>query len=395
MTTPTVDAAAGPAPIVPPPQGSVTPLPVPTTRAKRTGWVAGLIALAVLFVVFLLLFYGSMLGPLWPVAAILSLVPCAIVVVTVIRVDRWEPDPPSLLWFAALWGAIGAILLTLLLHPLWPVATDFESSVLRAPVIEEIAKGLGVFLIFLFARRYFDGPVDGLVYGALVGTGFAFTENIQYLGRALAAGVPEVLTETFVVRGLMSPFLHPIATGLTGLALGIAVKRGLSRGPAMGVGLLGLVAAIGFHALWNLVAVSLGGTVAWYVVYVILMVPLFALFVWGVVYVLRQEQRITALRLGEYRDAGWFTAQEVELLATPAGRRAALAWAKQPPGDQRPQLRKFIEMATALAFARQRATSGRDRFAGAVDEPAFLQATIAARAEYFQAIRTESAAPPA
>lgn len=394
MTTPTVDAAAGPAPIAPAPPGSVAPIPVPTTRAKRTGWVAGLVALAVLFVVFLVLFYGSMLGPLLPVAAILSLVPCAIVVVTVIRVDRWEPDPPALLWFAGLWGAIAAILLTFLLGWMWPVATEFESAVLRAPVIEEIAKGLGVLLIFLYARRYFDGPVDGLVYGALVGTGFAFTENIQYLGRAIAAGVPEVLTETFVGRGLMSPFLHPIATALTGLALGIAVQRGLARGPAMGVGLLGLVAAIGFHAFWNFIAVSVGGF-AWYIAYLILMVPLFALFVWGVIYVLRQEQRITALRLGEYRDAGWFTAQEVDLLATPAGRRAALAWAKQPPGDQRPQLRKFIEMATALAFARQRATSGRDRFAGAVDEPAFLQATIAARAEYFQAIRAETAAPPA
>lgn len=393
MTTPTVGAPAAPAPIPQAPQGTVTPLPVPTTAAKRTGWMAGLIALAVLFAGFLVVFYGSSLGSLWPVAALVSLVPCAIVVATVVRADRWEPDPPSLLWFAGLWGALAAILLTFLLGSMWPVATEFDSAVVRAPVIEEIAKGLGVLMLFFFARRYFDGPVDGLVYGALIGAGFAFTENIGYLGEALALGGPAGLTELFVLRGLMSPFLHPIATALTGLALGFAVQRGLSRGPALGVGLLGLVAAIGFHALWNFLAVSVGG-MAWYIVYVVVMVPLFALFVWGAIYVLRQEQKITALRLGEYRDAGWFTPQEVDLLATPRGRRAALAWAAQPPGDQRPQLRKFIQVATGLAFARQRAVSGRDRFAGAVDEPAYLQATLAARAEYFRSIQAGATAPP-
>jgi hypothetical protein len=37
----------------------------------------------------------------------------------------------------------------------------------------------------------------------------------------------------------------------------------------------------------------------------------------------REERRLTAERLGEYAAAGWFTPQEVTMLATPRGRRSA------------------------------------------------------------------------
>ena len=55
--------------------------------------------------------------------------------------------------------------------------------------------------------------LDGIVYAAMVGLGFAFTENILYYGRtALEGGVP--LAATFFVRGVLSPFAHPVFTCL-------------------------------------------------------------------------------------------------------------------------------------------------------------------------------------
>ena len=59
--------------------------------------------------------------------------------------------------------------------------------------------------------------------------------------------------------------------------------------------------------------------------------PLWALFIGFVVGVLllrREESRLTRARLGEYAAAGWFSASEVEMLATARGRRQALAWAR-------------------------------------------------------------------
>src|SRR3546814_2667465 len=53
------------------------------------------------------------------------------------------------------------------------------------------------------------------------------------------------------------------------------------------------------------------------------------------------DLRLTRARLGEYAAAGWFTPQEVDMLATGAGRRAALNWARTLRGDRRDLMRTF------------------------------------------------------
>ena len=64
------------------------------------------------------------------------------------------------------------------------------------------------------------------------------------------------------------------------------------------------------------------------------------------------------------RRRGWFTPQEVEMLATPGGRRTGLAWAKTLTGDRTATMKAFIEDATALAAARQRGIRGATRARG-------------------------------
>ncbi len=108
---------------------------------------------------------------------------------------------------------------------------DAFSAVVQAPIVEEFAKGLGVYLIFVTARRAFDGPVDGVVYGALVGAGFAFTENIQYFAISFIEGGVVDVSTTFFVRGILSPFAHVMFTSVTGFALGLAARRGTGGGP--------------------------------------------------------------------------------------------------------------------------------------------------------------------
>ena len=125
------------------------------------------------------------------------------------------------------------------------------AAVVQAPIVEEFAKGLGVYLIFVSARRAFDGPVDGVVYGALIGAGFAFTENIQYFAISFIEGGVVDASTTFFVRGILSPFAHVMFTSVTGFALGLAARRGASAGQAVGPWVLGMIGAIALHALWN------------------------------------------------------------------------------------------------------------------------------------------------
>jgi RsiW-degrading membrane proteinase PrsW (M82 family) len=355
-------------------------------RAGRAApiWLFGLL---LLLLVGLVAYFLNAIGPgASIVGMILALLPLAGVVLAIRIIDRWEPEPRGLLIFAVAWGAIAAVGIALGVDLLLAVvfgaqsspAADALSAVVQAPIVEEVAKGLGVYIIFMSARRAFDGPVDGVVYGALVGAGFAFTENIQYFAISFIEGGVADASATFFVRGILSPFAHVMFTSIIGFALGLAVRRGATPAQAFGPWLAGLAGAIALHAFWNGSAVF--GD--FFALYLMLQVPLFVLFILGILALRREESRLTRSRLGEYAAAGWFTPQEVDMLATGAGRRSALAWARTLRGDRRPLMREFIADATALAAARQRAISGRDPHA-AHEEAALLTRTAAARQQLF------------
>lgn len=370
-----------------PPHGAAVAPPAAPPHAdlvvpRRPGthlpaWL-GLVVLAVL-ALGLVAYFVTFLGPAASViGAVLAIIPFAAVLAAIRLIDRWEPEPRSLMLFALAWGAVGSVVLTLgvdllLVLTIGPVP-DAASAVVQAPVVEELAKGLGVFLLFAFARRSFDGPVDGVVYGALVGAGFAFTENILYFADSLIAGGIGGTVTTFVLRGILSPFAHVMFTAVTGYMLGLAARGGRRVGDSVGFAAIGIAGAIVLHALWNGSAVFSD----FFSLYALLQVPLFALFIVGIVLLRREEARLTRIRLGEYAAAGWFSAPEVEMLATSRGRSEAIAWARRMPGDRSALMREFIHEATALAAARQRVVSGRAPKAAA-EERVYLARTMAVR----------------
>lgn len=370
---------APPPPQAPSPAPAVPALPLPVRKGRSASiWLFGVLGFAMLA---LIAYFAIMLGTAASVIGmVLALVPLAIVLFGVRLIDRWEPEPRSLVIFALAWGAVASIGLTLLFDLALTVAVgprnDFFTAVIQAPIVEEVTKGVGVLLVFMIGRRAFDGPVDGVVYGALVGAGFAFTENIQYFGISLIEGGALQLTMTFVLRGLVSPFAHAMFTALTGFAMGLAARRGRGVAGVIGSGALGALGAVALHAFWN--GSSLLGD--FLVLYITTQVPLFAGFILGIIALRREEARLTRLRLEDYAAAGWFTPQEVIMLATPAGRKAGMQWAAGLRGDRRPLMRSFIHDAAALAAVRQRALHGHDAYAAA-DEQALLMRARATRAQ--------------
>ncbi len=362
--------------LVPPAAGvPAVPVPVPTRRGRRAPiWLfAPLALLLAALAAYLLTFLGAEAAI---VGALLALVPLGAVLVAIRIVDRWEPEPRSLVVFALAWGASAAVALSLLVDA--AIATlvgdiGAASAVVQAPIVEEIAKGLGILIVFAVGRRAFDGPVDGVVYGALVGAGFAFTENIVYFATSVIEGGAAEATMTFFLRGILSPFAHVMFTAVTGFALGIAARRGAAGSAAVAFA-WGAAGAMLLHGLWNASAVY-GDFIG---LYVTLQVPLFVVFVVGVLALRREEMRLTRAHLGTYAAAGWFTAGEVDMLATRTGRARALAWARAAVPARTAAMSAFIADATALAAARQRAVSGRDAQAAA-DERVYLERTVASR----------------
>jgi RsiW-degrading membrane proteinase PrsW (M82 family) len=356
----------------------------PVTHRSRL-LVVGIVGFLVvgLAAVLVVTYYLSFLGPrLTFVGGLLALVPLTIVLLGVRWIDRWEPEPFGLLLFAFFWGAGVSVVLALTVDTGVQLAlsarggpndmTQLLQSTVQAPIVEESAKGLGVLLIFLVARKYFDGPVDGIVYAATVAGGFAFSENIQYFGIQIAqeGGFDGSVGQLFFIRGLLSPFAHVMFTSMTGVFIGIAARQtGRMRG--VGLFIVGLIPAILLHALWN-GALSVVNDFFGY--YALVQVPMFAIAVVGVVVLRRREVRLTQLRLGEYAAAGWFNAAEIWSLATPEGRRRSVAWAKAH-GHGR-LMRSYIRNVTRLAYARNRMVTQRDSRASAQTDEATLLGSI-------------------
>jgi RsiW-degrading membrane proteinase PrsW (M82 family) len=390
MTSPTEPATTAPqtapAEVRASTRHPLTPAP---RRPRSVGiLVGGIVGFLVVGVAILLViaYLGIVLGPpAFFVAGLMALVPLAIVLLGAHWIDRWEPEPIGIRIFAFLWGAGSSIVIALVVDSAVQIfvkahggangATDLFQAVVQAPMVEEGAKGLGVLLIFLVANKYFDGPVDGIVYAVTVAAGFAFSENIQYFGLELAdphATSGEVV-QLFILRGLLSPFAHAMFTSLTGFFIGLAALRG---GRWLGVlfAIIGWVPAALLHAFWN---GSLSFVSDFFGYYVVVQVPLFVIAVVMVVLLRRREIRLTQLRLGDYVAAGWFHAGEIVSLATPGGRRQALTWAAQH--RLRPVMKRYIRDATRLALTRNRIVIGRNRAAAQLDEAALLTRLSAER----------------
>lgn len=317
-------------------------------------------------------------------AGALALVPLAIVALGIRWIDRWDPEPRGALAFAFLWGAGVSVLIALLVgaeidnvvNSLGGPGPGYEffGAAIQAPIVEETGKGLGILLLLLFNRKHFDGPVDGVVYAATVAAGFAFTENILYFGQALLeTGSVTGVVQIFLIRGLMSPFAHVMFTACIGVALGLAATRTGAAG-SVGFFLLGLIPAIGLHALWN---GSLYFVRDFYGYYAVVQVPLFVAAIALVVYLRRKEAQVTLRHLSAYADAGWFHPEEVGALATGSGRRVAMAWARR--NGVGGVMRRYMRDATRLSFARQRMVSGRRVVRAQADESHLLTEIVATR----------------
>lgn len=117
-----------------------------------------------------------------------------------------------------------------------------------APVVEEIAKSIGVWVVV--RRRDFTYFVDGAICGFAGGTAFAMVENLFY---ALRAGFADSLGLS-VNRALSTSLVHGTASALVGIVIGrFRFERSWRRYAAL---LAGWGLAIALHMAFNRVVTS-------------------------------------------------------------------------------------------------------------------------------------------
>ena len=291
-------------------------------------------------------------------------------VLLVWRIDRHEREPLRLLIVAFVWGALPAVIMagvieTALHLPLVSMSQDYADILgvsFIAPPIEEMLKGLALWAVYRLARHEFDGVLDGIIYGSIVGFGFAMTENVFYFWSAqtqndLAHWIVVVLGRS-VVFGLN----HAMFTSFTGISFGLARYRH-SRAARWAIVLTGLSAATLMHALHNFFAASdlclVSLLVDWGGVIVVLAVVILA---W------QRECAWIRTHLVEEVRAGLLSPREFELIASRGRRyRETLRALTASHGFRQARLwRALNDTATELAFKKhQLETMGEERGASA------------------------------
>ncbi len=259
---------------------SPTPVSRPSPNSRLLPWIGIIVAISSICCCGTLLSIwvgseGGISGLL--IGLLLAFLPVPFYVLLALWIDRYEPEPAWMLAAAFIWGAViatafSAIINTangLLVAALAGLEVgDLFSAIISAPIFEEGFKGVALFIFFLWRKDEFDNIIDGVLYAAMLGLGFAMVENVIYYGREFASGGLEGSLTLFAIRGLALPFIHPLCTAMTGIGLGYARQstKGCLRYASP---FLGYFAAVTLHGIWNLSA-SLGG---WVIAYFVILIP--------------------------------------------------------------------------------------------------------------------------
>jgi RsiW-degrading membrane proteinase PrsW (M82 family) len=299
------------------------------------------------------------------VAVLGAVIPTLFYVSFVWWLDRYEKEPVWLLALAFLWGAVPAALLSVIVELFLDTSilamgsggmlATLASVSVNAPVVEESAKGIAILGLVLLFRREFDDMLDGIVYGAMTGFGFALSENLfaYFLpilsSEGLGAGLTNILLRT-VVFG----FSHAFWTGILGAAVGYG--RLAQKWPwRLLAPVAGWMAAVALHGIHNLGAALAEQTMC-------LSLGISLVTHWGGVLLLlavaylvsrRESEWIRQGLTGEVR-RGALTPEEYHLLSR-AGQRQQVRWRALIRGGRQGHraVGTYFQHATELAFKKQ------------------------------------------
>jgi RsiW-degrading membrane proteinase PrsW (M82 family) len=199
-------------------------------------------------------------------AVLASVVPSLVYVGALYWTDRYEKEPKNLLAAAFLWGAIPAVGMALTVELFFslppdligPQALEAVRLGLVAPVLQEALKGVVVLFIARRYRREFDNVLDGIIYGAMVGFGFAMTGNlISYAGSFLLWGF-QGLNGTTIVEGIIYALNNAFYAAVFGAGLGWG-RLAQEKWQRWAFPLGGFVLAVIVHALHNVLSYNLLG----------------------------------------------------------------------------------------------------------------------------------------
>ena len=264
------------------------------------------------------------------------------------KFDRYEPEPIGIVIKHFLWGAIGAVIIGIVVSSFFVTDSNFLfvndkvkslfAVVIIAPIVEELSKG--IFLFHSSRKDYFDDMTDGIVYGGAIGLGFGMTENFMYFLMYDSNFVNWL--SIVLIRSIFSATMHAIATATFGAMIAKA-KFSIKKSHKIIYPVIGLLLAIVFHATWNY---FVSGEFT-YIFAILFMILLMISFLFVYKYSLKLEKEIILTELEEEIYKINFPREHLSIIST--SKKFRRDWINNKIR------KKYARLATTLAFRKHQA----------------------------------------
>jgi protease PrsW len=326
-------------------------------------------------------------------AIVWSVLPAAILLAGIWAVDRYEKEPLRLVAIALGLGAVAAPLLAFVLQVALDEPTSMRAQTIIpesqlsviSPLIEAIALGLAILVVFLIVRHEIDDLLDGVLYGAVVGIGFALTANFVSILATNSQFGQETTPSLFaaMVAGLNYLFYG----GVIGLAAGLGRRQ--SVGIAAGYIAIGVAAAYGFHLVhdylpWWVAPDASGAASSAFAAFLadvpnlIGLVALGAILVWAS----GRQALIVGRELEEEVQNGFVAREEYATVTNSLRRFGVLARTLFTRGDDEWRARRRLySLEVELAFRKHQRKSERVQHRKWLDEDHYRAAIAEVRAD--------------
>ena len=178
----------------------------------------------------------------------LAIAPGIVICLFIYLKDKYNKEPIGMLVLAFVLGML-SIIPAIVVQLSWPLGTqqlgnnEYLSLAFFTFCIVALSEEGSKFLmlrLFLFPRKHFDDPFDGIVYAVMVGMGFATVENILYVYQHGYA--------TGVLRMFLSVPAHGTFAVLMGYFIGYAKFTASNKFPYF---VLALLLPILFHGAFD------------------------------------------------------------------------------------------------------------------------------------------------
>jgi len=213
-----------------------------------------------------------------------------------LKEDKPNPEPRGLLILAFLVG----MLATALAYPIQKyIADNIHIGNLGLLTLwaatEEVLKFVGIYIVAL-RSKYFDEPIDAVIYFITIALGFSALENTMFLFNPIGDGdaLATILLGNF--RFIGATVLHIATSGFIGVTVALSFYD--RRAKRIWISIFGLIGAIALHTLFNFTIIITDGAYL-YPTFIVLWV-----FILGIIFISEKIKTLAPRSHVEYPHTG-------------------------------------------------------------------------------------------